>query len=151
MKIHNMTESLAALPFFEEMPPDYLAFLSGCATHVRFNEGDFITLQGRDADHFFAVRDGLVALEIEASNKTFTLQTVQEGSLVGWSWLIPPFKWHFDARATTPVSAIRFDAVCVREKCEKDREFGYEVLKRFSTLIIQRLMVTRMLLVDMYG
>jgi CRP-like cAMP-binding protein len=151
MKIHDMTKSLAALPFFKEMPADYLEFISGCATHVRFNEGEFVTLQGRDADHFFAIRDGLVALEIEAANKTFTVQTVQDGGLVGWSWLIPPYRWHFDARAITPVSAVRFDAVCVREKCENDREFGYEVLKRFSRLIIQRLMVTRMLLVDMYG
>jgi len=151
MKIHNITQSLSALPFFEEMPEDHLDFISGCAKHVRFNEGEFITLQGKDANQFFAIREGLVALEIEAANKTFTIQTVQEGNLLGWSWLIPPYRWHFDSRAITPVSAICFDAVCVREKCEKEREFGYEVLKRFSRLIIQRLMVTRMLLADMYG
>ncbi len=151
MKIHDITTSLAALPFFEEMPEEYLKFISGCAKHVRFNEGEFVTLQGKDAEHFYAVREGLIAIEIEAANKTFTMQTVEEGNLVGWSWLIPPYRWHFDARAIAPVSAIQFDAVCVREKCETDRAFGYEVLKRFSRLIIQRLMVTRMLLTDMYG
>ena len=77
MKIHNITKSLAALPFFEEMPEEYLKFISGCAQHVRFNEGEFVTLQGTEADHFFAIRDGLVALEIEAANKTFTIQTLQ--------------------------------------------------------------------------
>lgn len=151
MKVHTITESLAALPFFEGMPEEYLEFISGCASHAHFSEGEFLLLEGSEADHFFAIREGLAALEIEAANKTFTLQTVQEGNVVGWSWMIPPYTWHYDVRAITPVSAIRFNALCVRDKCDADPRFGYEVLRRFSRLVIQRLMVTRMLLIDMYS
>lgn len=151
MKVHTVTESLASLPFFEGMPQQFLDFMSGCAAHQHFKEGEFLVHEGQDARYFYAVREGLVALEMEAANKTFTLQTVQEGNVLGWSWLIPPYTWHYDARAITPVSAIRFDARCVRDKCDADPVFGYEVLKRFTRLIIQRLMVVRMLLVDMYS
>ena len=28
-----------------------------------------------------------------------TIQSVGDGDLLGWSWLVPPYRWHFGARA----------------------------------------------------
>ena len=151
MKQRTITELLAELSFFEDMPRKHLEFISGCAANAHVKEGDFIFLIGKPADHFYVIREGLVALEMEAANKIVTIQTVGSGTIVGWSWLVPPHTWHYDARAVTPVSAIRFDAACVRDKCERDPAFGYEVFKRFSRLIVERLLATRMQLTDMYN
>ncbi len=150
MKIHTLPELLAEIPFFEGMADDDLAFIAGCATNVHLDAGTFLLHVGEPAQEFFVLRSGRVALELEAANKINVVQTVGPGQLVGWSWLVPPYTWHYDARAGTPVSAIRFDAVCVRNKCETDPAFGFRILQRLSRLIVERLMATRMQLADVY-
>lgn len=151
MKIETITPSLKQFPVFEDLSDDQLEFVAGCAKNVHFKKGEFLLHAGKPATHFFIIREGLVALEMEAANKIVTLQTADEGHTVGWSWLVPPYTWHYDARAATAVSAISFDAVCVREKCDKDPVFGYEIYKRFSRVMVQRLVATRMQLADMYN
>jgi len=80
-----------------------------------------------------------------------TVQTINAGEVVGWSWLLPPFKWHYDARVIKPVRAVVFDGKCLREQCEKNHDLGYEMLKRISQVIAGRLEATRLQLLDVYG
>jgi hypothetical protein len=79
------------------------------------------------------------------------IQTVDGGDVLGWSWLVPPYRWYFDARALDLVRALSFDAHCIRDKCEKDYHLGYELTRRFAELAGQRLQVTLMQLLDVYG
>ena len=79
------------------------------------------------------------------------IDTVGEGDVLGWSWLIPPYHWHFDARAVEPTRAIALDGRCLRGKCDADHELGYELMKRFAQVIEQRLEATRWQLLDVYG
>jgi CRP-like cAMP-binding protein len=150
MKTVTLAENLATVPFFEGMPQKDLDFISGCARNVAFQKEQFLLLEGKSADTFYVLRHGQVALEVEAGNKTVVIQTVGEGQVVGWSWLVPPYTWHYDARAVAPVSALAFDAVCVRQKCEDDPAFGYEMFQHLTQLIVQRLMATRIQLIDVY-
>jgi len=69
---------------------------------------------------------------------------------VGWSWLVPPYQWHFDMRAVSDVRAFSIDGRCLRNKCESDSCFGYQMMKRFSTLMAERLEATRLQLLDLY-
>ena len=80
-----------------------------------------------------------------------TVETVSEGDVLGWSWLFAPYKWTFDARALELTRVIALDAVCLRGKCEEDAHFGYEMLKRFSEIVVQRLQATRLQLLDVYN
>ena len=61
-----------------------------------------------------------------------------------------PYIWHFDARATAPTRAICLDGKCLRTKCENDHELGYELMKRFLHVVQQRLLWTRVQLLDLY-
>lgn len=150
MKTLTLAESLSALKVFEGLPPDDLVFLSECARNAHFHQGDFLFQEGKPADTFYIIRSGRVALELEAANRLALILTVGEGQLLGWSWLVPPYIWHYDGRATTPVSAIAFDAVCVRRKCENDPAFGYAMFQHLSKHIVERLMATREQLIDIY-
>jgi hypothetical protein len=76
---------------------------------------------------------------------------VAPGEPVGVSWLIPPYKWTFDARASELVRAIAIDANCLRQKCEADHDLGYEVMKRFMTILVTRLQATQLQILDVYG
>ncbi len=79
------------------------------------------------------------------------IDTYGEGDVLGWSWLVPPYNWHFDARALELTRVIALDGKCLRKKCEEDRYFGYELLKRFTKIIEQRLESIRIQLIDVYG
>jgi hypothetical protein len=79
------------------------------------------------------------------------ITTLGAGELVGWSWLFPPYRWHFDARATELTRTIAFDGACLRDKCEQDHDLGYELMRRFASLMLDRLQATRLQLLDVYG
>ena len=80
-----------------------------------------------------------------------TIETIEAGDVVGWSWLFPPHAWHFDARAVAPVRAIEVDGACLRAKCEKDPVLGYDLMSRFSAVLLERLNATRFRLANLYG
>ncbi len=143
---------LAAHPFFKDLKPEHLQVLVGCASNVRFDGGQYIFKEGEEANTFYLIRHGTVALEMAVPARGgVTVQTINEGDVLGWSWLFPPYRWHFDARATELTRAIALDGKCLRDKCEQDHSLGYELVKRFAQIIERRLQATRLQLLDIYG
>jgi CRP-like cAMP-binding protein len=143
---------LAEHTFFKDLKPEHIQLLAGCAMNVRFDEGAFIFRANNPADQFYIIRHGQVALEIHDIRRgPIRIETLGENDVLGWSWLFPPYRWHFDARAVSLTRAIALNAVCLREKCEKDHELGYDFLKRFATIIVDRLQATRMQVLNVYG
>lgn len=150
--METLERILSAHPFFEGISAEHLGILVGCASNVRFDEGKFIFRMGEEANHFFLVREGEVALEVGVPGRPpITIQTIGSGEILGWSWLVPPYHWMFDARAVEQVRAIALDGKCLRTKCEADHDLGYELLKRFAHVAEERLMATRLQLMDLYG
>jgi len=142
---------LAEHPFFEGLEPRHLSLIVGCASNVRFNPGQLLFREGDKANQFYMIRQGKVAVEIHAAERgSITVQTVGEGEVLGWSWLIPPYRWRFDARAVELTRAIALDGECLRTKSEEDHSLGYELLKRFSLTIVERLDAMRLQLLDLY-
>jgi CRP/FNR family transcriptional regulator, cyclic AMP receptor protein len=150
--IENFEKILAAHPFFEGIEKTHLETIVGCAANVTFEAGDFIFRDGAAADRFYVLRHGKVGVEVFVPGSgAVRVETLQDGEVLGWSWLFPPYKAHFDARALTFVRALSLDGACLRDKCEKDPAFGYDLMKRFAPILIQRLDATRMQLLDLYG
>jgi CRP-like cAMP-binding protein len=136
----------------KDLSKPQLRLLAGCASQVRFEPGQVIFEEGEEANHFYLVRHGKVALITHAAQRgEILIQTVDEGDVLGWSWIVPPYRWCFDAQAKTLTRAIAFDGKCLRAKCEKNHQLGYELLKRFSCVIADRLRAARMQLMDVYG
>jgi CRP-like cAMP-binding protein len=134
------------------MPPEAFDLLAGCASNVRFETGDVLFREGGAADRFYVIRSGTVALETFAPARGgMTIETIGAGEVVGWSWLFPPYRWQFDARALSRVRATALDGACLRGKCEDDPALGYDLMKRFAQVMIERLQWTRLRLLDVYG
>ncbi len=149
--MESLEKVLQSHPFFADLDPGLLETLVGCASNLVFKAGEFLAREGNPADRFFLVREGRVAVEIfRAVGGPLTVETVGGGEVLGWSWLFPPYKWHFDARAVTGVRALAFDAACLRRKLDADKAVGYEVVRRFASVAVQRLESTQLQLVDMY-
>lgn len=139
-------------PFFAGLEEGFCKLVCGCATNVRFEAGDYLFRQGEAADQFYLLRHGRVALEVAAPGRgAVTFQTLGAGEIVGVSWLIPPYRWTYDAKALELVRAIAMDATCLRRKCEEDHDLGYEMMKRFVPILIERLHGTRLQMLDVYG
>jgi CRP/FNR family transcriptional regulator, cyclic AMP receptor protein len=149
---HQLDEILAGVPFFGGMGEDEIALIAGCGRNVHFDAGETIFRQGDAADNFFVVRHGTVAVgNFVPPRGELVIETLEAGDLLGWSWLFPPYRSHFDARALSSVRATQFDGACLRDKCAADPAFGYDLMSRFAQVLIERLQWTRLRLLDIYG
>jgi CRP/FNR family transcriptional regulator, cyclic AMP receptor protein len=143
---------LAEVPFLAGLGAEQLELLAGCARNVHFDDGELLFREGDQADTFYVVRQGSVSLEIHAPARGgMAIETIEAGEVIGWSWLFPPYRWHFDARALSAVRATAFDGECLRGKSEADPALGYDLMKRFAQVLIERLQWTRLRLLDVYG
>ncbi len=150
--IAGLDKTLEAHPFFRNMDPDVRETLAGCALNERFNAGSYLFREGGSADKFFLIRHGSVALEVHVPGRDpVVVETLQSGDILGWSWLVPPYKWIMDARAMSLVRAVSMDARCLRGKLDDDHSLAYEVFKRFIPVMADRLEAGRLQMIDMYG
>ena len=152
MPMRSIDQIVGELPTFAGLDPAYLELISGCGANRVFAAGEHLAREGDPADTFFVVRHGRVALEISAPARgALMVETLGEGAVVGWSWLFPPYRWSFDARALETTRAIAFDGACLRGKCDADQVLGYELMRRFAAVMLDRLQATRLRLLDVYG
>jgi CRP/FNR family cyclic AMP-dependent transcriptional regulator len=150
--MEGLERILSEHPFFETFPKGHRELLAGCGKNHRFNAGQFLFHEGDPANEFFLIRHGKVALEILAPGREpIVFETLQDGDIVGASWLVPPYRWMFDARAVGLTRAIGMDAACLRGKCEADHHLGYEMMKRFLPILVGRLHATRLQILDVYS
>jgi CRP-like cAMP-binding protein len=111
---------------------------------VRHVGGAVIFREGDPANRFYLIEQGHVAVEAtEKDGRRVPVQVIGPGDVLGWSWLFPPYTWHFDARAVEPISAIFFYGSRLREQGEEDHDFGFEMMKRMAQVILERLQATR--------
>jgi len=152
MATESLERILGEHPFFKGLEEPYLQLFVDCASNVRFNAGETIFREGGDADKFYLIRQGKVALETAAPQRgSVIIQTLGEGEVLGWSWLVAPYRWRFDARATELTRAIALDGKCLRGRSEEDHDLGYELMKRAAQIMEQRLQAARLQLLDVYG
>ncbi|NJO55236.1 MAG: cyclic nucleotide-binding domain-containing protein [Rhodospirillales bacterium] len=139
-------------PIFQGLDDATEHFIADCASLSVFQAGDLIYKEQEAAEQFFIIRHGRVALEVHAPGQAgIVVDTLRPGDVLGWSWLIPPYRSNFDARALELTRAISFDARCLRGKMEQDPALGYEIYKRMMPLVASRLAASRRQLLDMYG
>ena len=151
MTIRTIDELLVDAPLFADLAPRHLATIAGCASIAHFEDGQLIFREGGDANTFYVIRAGSVAVETHVPGRgPARLMTVHGDDVLGWSWLFPPYRWHFDARALEHVRTLAFDGECLRGKSVADHELGYELMRRFAELMVTRLQATRMQLLDVY-
>jgi CRP/FNR family cyclic AMP-dependent transcriptional regulator len=150
--MENLESIIREHPFLKGLDQKYVELVAGCAANVRFDQEQLLFREGEEANAFYIIRQGRIAVEtFGAERGPIIIDTLTEGDILGWSWLIPPYHWHFDARAVELTRAIALDGRCLRTKCESDHNLGYELLKRFAQVMEDRLQATRIRLLDMYA
>jgi CRP/FNR family transcriptional regulator, cyclic AMP receptor protein len=145
-------ELLAEHPFLAGLPAGWLEHLAGQVRRTGFPPGQRIFAEGGAADRFWLIHSGRVALDFRVPGRGDVLiETLGPGTVLGWSWLFPPHRWHFGAVAAEQTHTVEFDAAGVMARCEADPAFGLELTRRFAGVLLDRLQATRVRLLDLYG
>lgn len=143
---------LGAHPFFKDIEPHLIHQIADHASLVNFASGRLVFRQGESADQFYIVSKGKVALEVFAPDRgAIPLMTLEDGDVLGWSWLFEPYTWHLDARAMEDTQAIALDGAGLRADCESNHELGYHLMKHSVEIVVQRLQAALMQMIDVYG
>lgn len=149
--METLERILAEHPFFEGLKTDTLHLLVSCASNVRYEPGEYLFHEGDPANKFYLIREGRVALQAAVPKRDpITVQMMGPGEVLGWSWLVPPYRSRYDACVKAPMRAFALDGECLRGKCEADHDLGYEMMKRFAPMIAERMQATRHNLIEVY-
>ena len=145
-----LAKAIATHRFVAGIKPEHLKRLVDAAMFRKFDRDEVVFREGDPANRFYLISHGKIALESRRNDESAPLvQFVGAGEVLGWSWLFPPYYWHFDARAVEPTSAIFFYGTRLREQCEHDPEFGYDLMKRVAAIVIKRLQSARLELLQL--
>ena len=152
MAMKTLEDILTRHPFWDNLPPQHFSLVIECASIERFRSGEQIIKKGYDAERFYLINYGKVALEAAyVSGEGFiTIQTLGAGEAVGWSWLFPPHQWHFSARAVEPTEAVVFKADVLRKKAKEIPAFGYDLALRVGGIMMKQLQATQRRLLDIF-
>ncbi len=149
MNNQSITEYLSTHVFFSELKTEFVELLSEYANTLEIKQGDTLFHLGERADKFYIIRHGCISIEVPAlMGPILEIQSLCTDQVLGWSWLISPYQWHFQARAGEDSVLLEFDGVSILARCEQDPEFGYQLLKRFAGLMSERLDISRQKMMD---
>jgi CRP/FNR family cyclic AMP-dependent transcriptional regulator len=145
----NIWNRVANHPFLNGMDPHHIELLARYAIPKRFEAGQTLFSAGEPADGFYLIEKGKIALEGSVvDDGRIATDIVQAGEALGWSWLFPPYRWHFDARSIEPTTAIFFDSKILHQHYNEDLTFAHDLFKRMSEVMAHRLQATRRKLIE---
>lgn len=131
---------------------DHRDQLMSLAREVSFGTGERVFDEGGKADRFWIIHTGTVALDVHVpGRRAAVVETLGAGKMLGWSWFVPPRRWHLGAEASSPVRAYEFDAEAVRELCQKDPALDHALCSYVAGVIADRLRAARVRLLDLYA
>ena len=142
----TIEDVIRAHPFLRGLAPEHVRILASCATRMHYGKDELIFREGDPANRFYLIEQGRVSLESREGAPAALAKSVgviEPGDVLGWSWLFSPYLWHFDARTLEPTDAIFFYGTRLREHCEQDHHFGFEMMKRMAQVMMSRLQAAR--------
>lgn len=143
---------LVDLPFFKGMTEDQIRVVAETGVLVSYDDEEFVFTEGGSADSCYLILEGDVALGLQTPGRgRRSILTLHAGDLLGWSWLYPPHRWSYDAHVHSATKAVRFDGPRLKEAADDDPVLGYELMKRFTDMLVKRMQSIRIQLLDVYS
>lgn len=136
---------LAEHPLFKGLEPRYQQMLIECASNLSLGAGQYLFHEGGPAERIYLIRNGKIAIRYSTPNhnKPITVQVLSEGDMLGWSWIVPPYRWHFDAVAIERAQVMAIDAHNLKRRCDEDNTLGYRLMSRVAEVLAVRLQAIR--------
>ncbi len=149
MQAANLAKYLQTHTILSALSAQQLAPLVAHTKEQHLSAGEVLFSQGDAAQHFYVLREGAVQIGVPAINgPALEVQALGADAVIGWSWLIPPYRWSFEAKAQSDASLVAFDGKAILQECEKDPALGYALMKVFAALMSQRLDAARIKMME---
>ena len=146
---NQIWKETAAHAFLAGMNAHHLELLARYATRKEFAAGEIVFRAGEPAHGFYLIQKGTITLEGSVmEHGAIATDTVHAGEPLGWSWLFPPYRWHFDARAIEPTTAIFFNGDILRQHYNEDITLAHDLSQRICKVMAHRLQATRRNLIE---
>lgn len=145
-------DHLSMHPFLAGMPAGWLHRLAIHGRPALRHSGVRLFHEGAPATDFWLLRSGAVVLDFHVPGRgDIAIERIGAEGVVGWSWLLPPYRWSLGAVVAAECQAIQFDAAGVRRLLTEDPDLGREVTTRFLAVTAERLHAARVRLAELYA
>jgi CRP-like cAMP-binding protein len=148
----SLEDRLRTHQLFAGLESEIVRRLASMAQAYEFESGEYLWKQGEDTEALYLITSGRIDLEILIPHQgPLQIDTVGPGEVIGCSWVVAPYRWHFDARAVQNASVVVLEGDGLRRQCDDEPVLGYEVLKRLTRFLELRLQKTRLRILELHG
>ena len=151
-------EILSHATFFEGLDNNHVQALADMAQTQHFKKGERIIEEGAEACACFVLISGRVALTFRhlagdprsdsGNENQFAVRDYADiGRFLGWSALIPPFRYRGSVTALEPTEMVVLRSEAINAYLRNNPAFGVKVIKRVIWVLGSRLRETRIRLV----
>ena len=132
-------------PFLHDLEDSYIYKIISISNIVTVSKGEILIKMGEYASKFYLLMNGLVEVKYE----DISIQFIESGEVVGWSFLIYPYKWNFDVIVVKDSILISIDADKFKDLLNNDKVFEGIIYKKFFIIVANRLKNTRLKIIDL--
>lgn len=147
-----LKQTLRALGFSADLPEGVLDELAAVSAMVDFPEGATLFQEGAENHFLYVIQTGKVGLDMYVPARgRVRILSVAAGEMLAWSALLGEGRMLATAVALEDTCAVAASAPKLRELCETNSELGSQIMKRMATALSQRLVATRLQLLDLFA
>ncbi|MEV4535972.1 cyclic nucleotide-binding domain-containing protein [Asanoa sp. NPDC049518] len=133
---------LRAQPLLIGLNDWQLGRLAPLAHRSMFHAGRRVFHPGDPADRLWLIVAGRVDVDLPGPGRV-VVDTLGAGNALGWSWLLPPYRWQFGAVAVETTQTVALDGPALRQLCDSDPTLGYPLTLALLHVVADRLRATR--------
>ncbi len=147
-----LKQTLRALGFSSDLPEHVLDELASVSAMVDFPEGSMVFQEGAENHFLYVIQSGKVGLDMYVPGRgRVRILSVGPGEMLAWSALLGEGHMTVTAVALEDTRAVAAAGKKLRELCESNHEAGYQLMSRMAKALSQRLVATRLQLLDLFA
>jgi CRP-like cAMP-binding protein len=143
--------ALRQLVTLVDLSEDSIQKLAELTRVSTYPEGTILFSEGEYHDQIYFILNGSLKLDMTTTKcGRQTILTVGSGDLLAWSAILGDGNMTSTAIVAEPTQVVLFIASDLKNHFERDKDFGYEMMKVIAKSLSLRLLATRLQLLDLY-
>lgn len=152
IEIERLKQLLRQIEFTADLPESAIDECAAVSTLVDFAAGTTIFNEGAANEFLYVVIAGRVGLDISVPGRgRVRVLSVGPGEMLAWSALLGGGTMTVSAIALQETQALALPGARLLGICGENHEAGFQVMRRMACALAQRLVATRLQLLDLFA
>jgi len=130
------TERIRNVDIFQGLKDEELKIVAQFCQELQVPEKNALCEEGARADKLFILEEGTVSIRFQ---KGATFEIHGPGTILGWSFLVPPNRYTASAVTVTPSRLLMIKSPDFYELVHKDSRLGLKIMDRLAQVVSGRL------------